>query len=101
MARDSRTLIGQRWVHVFEEDAANGAVYRPETASLPLSRRPRERLELFEDGTARVFTGGADDRLEGRAAAWAADGETIVIRAPEAKTFRIVDWSADRLIVRS
>ena len=38
-------LFTTRWVHVFEEDTAEGAVYRPEDDQIPLSRRPRERLE--------------------------------------------------------
>ena len=39
-------------------------MYRPEDDDIPLSRRPRERLELRADGSAHVFGGGPDDRLD-------------------------------------
>ena len=35
-----------RWAHVFEEDGPEGAVYRPEDAERPRSRRPRTRVSL-------------------------------------------------------
>ena len=56
-------LFATTWVHVFEEDSAKGAVYRAEDdASIPLSRRPRERIQLQSDGSATVQLSGADDR---------------------------------------
>ena len=84
-------LFATAWVHVFEEDTAAGAVYRPEDADIPLSRRPRERLELHADGSARVFTAGPDDRPVGRPATWSdASGNADV---------RIIARSPDRLVV--
>ena len=96
-ARDA--LFGTRWVHAYEEDGAEGAVYRPEDADLPLSRRPREGLELSADGTARVLVPGPDDRPRPRDAAWRDDGADIVIDAPGG-AYRIVAWSPDRLVVK-
>ena len=48
-------LFSVTWVHVFEEDTAEGGVYRPEEGPVPLSRRPRERFALTRDGSARVY----------------------------------------------
>ena len=97
-------LFATRWVHAFEEDDARGAVYRPEDADLPLSRRPREGLELSADGAARVLVPGPDDRPRPRAAAWRDDGDAVVIHADapagDAREWRVVDWSPDRLVVR-
>ena len=33
-------------------------MFRPEDGAIPLSRRPREQIELAEDGSATVFTAG-------------------------------------------
>lgn len=87
------------WVHVFEEDTAEGAVYRPEDADIPLSRRPRERLVLGADGRATLFTTGADDRLVGRPGTWR-DGTTGKAAAQPGADVQIVSRSADRLVVR-
>jgi hypothetical protein len=99
VAADDR-LFATRWVHVFEEDTAEGAVYRPEDGAIPLSRRPRGHIALGKDGTASVFSAGADDRLVEQTATWKADGESIVIRSADGAELRIVDQSADRLLVK-
>ena len=90
------------WVHVFEEDTAKGAVFRPEDDDIPLSRRPRERLELEPNGKARVYVQGPDDRYVEQPATWREeeDGE-IVVRARSGGTvLRIVERSPKRLVVK-
>jgi hypothetical protein len=67
---DKDRLFTTRWVHVFEEDTPEGAVYRPEDDNIPLSRRPRERLQLSADGTAKIITQGPDDRLIEKPGTW-------------------------------
>jgi hypothetical protein len=94
-------LFATAWVHAFEEDTDDGAVYRPRGSQLPLSRRPRERLELEADGTARIFVQGPDDRYVEQPARWHDEDSTIVICAREGgKELRIVDRSPDRLVVQ-
>jgi hypothetical protein len=93
-------LFGTRWIHVFEEDTADGEVYRPETDDVPLSRRPRRRLDLSPDGTVRVLVPGPDDRLVESPGTWAADGEQLVIRAGrDSRVIRIRDRSPTRLVI--
>lgn len=92
-------LFATRWVHVFEEDTAGGAVYRPEDADIPLSRRPRERLEFSPDGSARFFAGGPDDRLIERATTWRDDSGASGTRAAGGADVRIIARSRDRLVV--
>ena len=95
-------LFATGWVHAFEEDTAEGAVYRPRGSKLPLSRRPRERLELEADGTARIFVQGPDDRYVEQPARWHDEDGVVVVRAREGGTeLRIVDRSPDRLVVRT
>ena len=94
-------LFATGWVHAFEEDTAAGAVYRPRGSKLPLSRRPRERLELDADGTARIFVHGPDDRYLEQPASWRDEDGTVVVRAQEGGTaLTILDRSPDRLLVR-
>ena len=93
-------LFATRWVHVAEQDTAEGAVFLPEDADIPLSRRPRARLELAPDGTGTWYEAGADDRPAGRPITWhAGDGGTIVARTP-AGELRVVAESPRRLVVR-
>jgi hypothetical protein len=95
-------LFATGWVHAFEEDTAEGAVYRPRGSKLPLSRRPRERLELDADGTGRIFVQGPDDRYIEQPASWRDEDGTVVVRAREGGTeLKIVDRSPDRLVVRT
>ena len=94
-------LFATAWVHSYEEDTAEGAVYRPRGSKLPLSRRPRERLELNADGTARVFVQGPDDRYIEQPASWHDEDACVVVRTREGSTeLRIVDRSPERLIVQ-
>jgi len=94
-------LFATRWVHVFEEDTAAGAVYRPEHADIPLSRRPRERIELDADGAARLFTEGPDDRYVEQAASWQEENDGVTIRARVGSPIlRVVDRSPARLVIQ-
>lgn len=88
------------WVHVFEEDTAEGAVFRPEDADIPLSRRPRERIELRADGSATILVPGPDDRFVPQPARWTDEGGALVVRdAEDAVRMRVVKQSSDRLVV--
>lgn len=95
-------LFGTTWVHVFEEDSSEGAVYRPEQDDIPLSRRPRERFLLEPNGAARMLIPGPDDRYVEEPAKWSKEQGDLVIRASAAKpSLRIVAQSPSRLIVRT
>jgi hypothetical protein len=89
------------WVHVFEQDTPDGAVFLPEDADIPLSRRPRLRLELGADGSAALWTPGPDDRPVRQPARWIEEGDHwIVCDADGVARMRIVERSADRLVVK-
>ena len=88
------------WVHVGETD--EGAVYKPEDADIPLSRRPRERMALQADGSARLFLPGPDDRYVEVPATWTDDAGTVVVSARGGKTrLRIVAESPSQLVVKT
>jgi hypothetical protein len=97
-------LFRTRWIHVFEEDTADGEVYRPETEDVPLSRRPRRRFSLSPDGTARVLVAGPDDRFVEIPARWVTEGEPVPESAYRAAgkagtVIRILERSPTRLVV--
>ncbi len=88
------------WIHVFEQDTAEGAVFRPEDADIPLSRRPRDRFELHADGKAVLLVPGPQDGYLPQPASWTEEGDTVVVRdARGAIRLRIVHQSRDRLVV--
>jgi hypothetical protein len=97
---DDDRLFTTHWVHVFEEDTSAGAVYRPDGEDIPLSRRPRERLELSADGTAKIITPGPDDRLIEKPATWTSGKESAAASAASSPDVVIVKQSPSRLIVR-
>jgi hypothetical protein len=87
------SLFETTWVHVFEEDGSEGAVYRPDESVLPLSRRPRQRLSFYPDGSARLMVSGPDDRLHEIAVT--ADAAPVSIKPLH---LRVV--GSDRLVAR-
>lgn len=100
----SRALFEATWVHAFEEDAPDTAVYRPDTSDLPRSRRPRERLKLDADGSARLVVAAPDDRLQEIEARWTEEAGEITVTpetaAGSVKTLRLRVAAKDRLLVR-
>ena len=99
-------LFGIRWIHVFEEDTAEAEVFRPETADVPLSRRPRCRLELAPDGTARILLPGPDDRLVESRGIWTSEGERVSVgergsvrEGAAVRLIRVREHSEARLVV--
>ena len=99
------SLAGTRWIHLFEEDAGDGEVYGPQGANVPLSRRPRRRVSFLADGSARVSTGGPDDRLVDASATWREEGDEVVVRIDEGpragQELRIAPQSSTRLLIRT
>ena len=93
-------LFASAWVHFFEEDSERGAIYRPEGDKIPLSRRPRERIRLWPDGSATLQFSGADDRYRDQSAQWQKDGDAIVIRAND-RQLRLVKQAPARLLVQT
>ena len=97
-------LFATTWVHVFEEDGPEGAVYRPEGTALRRSRRPREQLSLSPDGLAWLVVSGPDDRRLQLEARWRETAGEITLTtddaAAPARTLRLLLQSSDRLLVR-
>jgi len=100
----SRALFEATWVHAFEEDTPDAAVYRPDTADLARSRRPRQRLTLRPDGSARLVVAAPDDRLQEIEARWTEEAGEITVTpdaaAGSVKTLHLQVAAKDRLLVR-
>ena len=98
---DATGMSATTWVHVFEHDTAEGAVFLREDADIPLSRRPRERFELSPGGKAALLMPGPDNRYVRHPATWREEGGALVVRdADDAVRVRVVTRSANRLVVR-
>ena len=84
-------LFATTWVHAFEEDTPDAAVYRLDTGDLPRSRRPRQRLTLRPDGSARLVVSAPDDRLQEIEARWTEEaGEITVTTDPAAGPIQVL-----------
>lgn len=93
-------LFTTRWVHIAEEDTAEGAVYRPDDDRVALSRRPRDWLELRPDGSATLFVPGPDDRPVERPTTWQERSTSRAMRGAGSADLQIVDRSPSRLVVK-
>jgi hypothetical protein len=100
MTAKRNDLFSTRWVHVSEEDTADGAVYRPDDEHVPLSRKPREWLELHEDGSGTIFVPGPDDRPVEQPTTWQDAAGTQRTRGGKPAELEIVDRSPRRIVVR-
>ena len=99
---EDESLFGTTWVHVFEHDTPAGAVYRPEDADIPLSRRPRDRIVLVRDGTVRLQVPGPDDRFVEQAGTWKKEGGAYVVRANDGNVeMRVAQKAPNSLIVNT
>jgi hypothetical protein len=96
---DDALLFTTRWVHVAEEDTGAGAVYRPDDENIPLSRKPRDWLELHEDGSAELYVPGPDDRPVARSVTWSDRSSGGAARQPDADV-TILEKSPSRLLVK-
>ncbi len=67
---DISSCLARRWIHAGEEDAGATRTYRPQGWPLPLSRRPRQILELHDDGRFISRTAGPADARIGREGRW-------------------------------
>jgi hypothetical protein len=96
-------LVEVTWVHVFEQDTSEGWVFvREDSASIPLSRRPRLRFVLHGDGTAEIASPGADDRQFSREAHWIAEGAGAVVSSNDGRhVLHVVENEGERLIVKA
>jgi hypothetical protein len=94
-------LFTGRWVHLEERDTPEGAVYVPDDEHVPLSRKPRDWLELHADGTATMYLPGAADRPVERRATWADATATPAARqAGAGPELLIVRREPARLVVK-
>jgi hypothetical protein len=93
-------LFTTRWVHIAEEDTAEGAVYRPDDDRVPLSRKPRDWLELRPDGSATLFVPGPDDRPVEQPTTWQASSTSRKTSGARAADLQIIDRSPSRLVVK-
>ena len=73
--------------------------FRPESYPLPLARG-RTALELHEDGSARVFAPGPDDRPVEQPATWTEAGAPSKSRSRKGPEVTIVDRAPARLVVK-
>jgi len=69
--------IFKRWIHSFEEDSEDGAVYRPPDFDFPLARG-RKGLELKEDSEFIEYTIGRTDAPHGNPGRWQPEGANRV-----------------------
>ena len=98
----AKQLIGH-WRHSHEEDQGDQIVFRPSTFTFPPARG-RVAFRLDEDGVAKRFPIGADDRSGSVEAGWRLSGDRIEIidkgAAAPAQVWEIVSASAKKLVLK-
>jgi hypothetical protein len=99
---DAKHLVGH-WRHSHEEDQGDQVVFRPVDYKFPPSRG-RVAFRLDDDGGARRFPIGADDRSGAVVGTWRVADDHIEItdqgaRAP-AQVWQIVSASPKKLVLK-
>ena len=99
---DASAIVGIRWVHVYEEDAEDGAVYRPRHRTRPPVETAARSADPEHRRLGHRRAGGPDDRLVARAGAMErhARGHRVERRRTEARRGGpdITQASAEHLI---
>lgn len=94
--------LHRRWVHSFEEDRDDEAVFRPASFDLPPARG-RRSIELRKDGSyVEAFPGPVDVPREA-GGHWSLEGDRLALRPDgdrPAEAWRIVAAEEDRLRLR-
>lgn len=97
-------VLGQRWVHVQEEDTDDEMVFRPADQPLPPARGGRERFEFKPDGTFLERAPGPTDAPEERSGSWKLEEGKLLLESDDApEGLRVLEISAaepDRLVVK-
>jgi hypothetical protein len=104
MPKIDKAALQKRWLHSREEDTESEKVFRPADYDFPLTRRPRESLDLKSDGSVSRGTAAPSDSLEQHHGKWTLDDDELTLY-PEsgrgaAEKLRIASISADRLVIK-
>lgn len=104
MTRIDTTVLVQSWVHSYEEDSADQAVYRPENFTFPTSRG-RGGFDLKLDGTAIQFGPGPTDQTATLPGRWEVGEDgwlTLYLGGSDtpSRMMKITSLSPDKLILK-
>jgi len=97
-----KRALEKQWLHSREEDTGAQIVFRPPDYDFPLTRRPREILELRPDGTLIKGIPSASDSVEEKGGKWKIEGSNRLVFYPEGEskeTWKIVSVDRDRLVL--
>jgi|SRR5688572_11904174 hypothetical protein len=101
-SRQPDALVG-RWIHSWEEDSGENRTYRREGFDFPLSRRPRQVVDLMADGHFVSRSGGPADATVAREGRWEARNSVLLTlqQDPDAEAIlEIMDLQERLLTVR-
>jgi hypothetical protein len=101
MSAPIRGLAG-RWLHSYEEDHGDVAVYRPADHPFPPARG-RDGIEFADDGSFTEWAIGRGDRREPVPGRWhTAEADTLAVSTDRGgeQVLELVHLAADRLEVR-
>jgi len=92
------------WIHAFEEDTEETAVYRPADHPFRPARRPRRRIEFRADGTFTEGRPGPDDRPREVRGRWERQApDRIAVTFPEGRRapfgITVLSRTGDRLVI--
>ena len=87
-----------RWL--FSHDEGGARVYRPREAALPPSRRPRDGIDIREDGTFRAYTPGPSDAPVASEGRWTEAGDGLQLSFDDGRVLEVVDAAPGTLKVR-
>ena len=102
-AKINKENLHGEWVHSSEEDTADETVFRPADYDFPLTRRPRQSLELKPDGKLVKGIATAADSIAEAEGNWElADNNKIALNTESEppQTMEIASINKDKLVIK-
>ncbi len=102
-AKINKEDLHGEWVHSSEEDTPDETVFRPADYDFPLTRRPRETIELKADGKLVKGVATASDSVEEAQGNWElADNNKIAFNTESEphQTLEIALINKDKLVIK-
>lgn len=98
---NKETLQGE-WIHSYEEDEGDEAVFRPSNYDFPLTRRPRESFELKAGGKLVKNEATHSDSVKEAEGKWELEDDKVIFQSESGtnQTKQIASCDQDKLVLK-
>ncbi len=98
----NKEVLQGEWIHSYEEDDGDEAVFRPSSYDFPLTRRPRESFELKAGGKLVKGEATASDSVREAQGKWELEDDKVIFHNESGlnQTKQIASCEEDKLVLK-